>query len=90
MIKKYPPPEFGRIITAKDLGALIRSFRKSNQFTLERVSGLTNVSMRFLSELERGKETAELGKVLILLNRLGLDVMIQPRGYTVHKDSSNG
>jgi HTH-type transcriptional regulator/antitoxin HipB len=82
-----PQPQFGKINTPKELGELIRAFRKSKQFTLERVSGLTNVSMRFLSELERGKETAELGKALLLLNRLGLEVIIQPRGSEVGKDN---
>ena len=74
--------EFGQVKNVSELGALIRAFRKSQQLTLERVSGLTNISMRFLSELERGKETAELGKTLTMLNKLGLDVIIQPRGYT--------
>ena len=35
--------------------------------------------MRFLSEFERGKETAELGKVLAALAALGLDVFVEPR-----------
>lgn len=74
-------PHFGKIQSVAELGALIRTFRKQQQFTLERVSGLVNVSMRFLSELERGKETCELGKALNLLNKIGLDVIIQPRGY---------
>ncbi len=48
--------------------------------TLETVSGLGNFSMRFLSEFEQGKETAEIGKVLKALRTLGLEVIIQPRG----------
>lgn len=72
---------FGRIKTTSELGAIIRSFRKSQNLTLEKVSGLSNLSMRFLSELERGKETAELGKALAVLNNLGLEIIIQPRGY---------
>ena len=42
--------------------------------------GLGNLSTRFLSEFERGKETAEIGKVLKALRTLGLEVIIQPRG----------
>lgn len=72
-------PKFGRIKTVAELGALLRAFRKSQGLTLEKVSGLSNVSMRFLSELERGKETAELGKALATLQNLGLEVIIQPR-----------
>jgi transcriptional regulator with XRE-family HTH domain len=74
-------PSYGPINNAKDLGAIIRRFRKSHQLTLEKVSGITNIGMRFLSELERGKETAELGKALAIINKLGLEVIIQPRGY---------
>jgi len=71
---------FGRIKTTRELGAAIRVFRKSHNLTLEKVSGLSNLSMRFLSELERGKETAEIGKALTVLNNLGLEIIIQPRG----------
>ncbi len=80
--QKNTHPKFGRIDNAKDLGALVRAFRKSQGLTLEKVSGLTTLSIRFLSELERGKETAELGKVLSILGKLGLEVTLQPRQYT--------
>lgn len=83
---KLIKPPFGKIKTADELGSLIRAFRQSKHFTLERVSGLTRLSMRFLSELERGKEAAELGKALSLLNKLGLEVIVQPRGYDAEKD----
>ncbi|MEG7522290.1 MAG: hypothetical protein M3H12_04215 [Chromatiales bacterium] len=36
--------------------------------------------MRVLSEFERGKETAEIGKVLKALRTLGLEVIIRPHG----------
>ena len=74
-----------KIKTAKDLGAVLRAARKNQQFTLEKVSGLTHISTRFLSEVERGKETAELGKVLNALDKLGLEVIIQSRGYIPSK-----
>ena len=71
---------YGRIQSVKDLGRLVRAHRKGKGLTLERVSGLGNLSTRFLSEFERGKETAEIGKVLKALRTLGLDIIIQPRG----------
>ncbi len=70
--------------TTDELGKLIRGVRKSQHLTLEKVSGISNLSMRFLSELERGKETAELGKVLKTLSQLGLEVIVQPRGTQQH------
>ena len=71
---------YGGIRTVPELGRLVRAHRKSRRLTLETVSGLGNLSPRFLSELERGKETAEIGKVLKALRTLGLEVVIQPRG----------
>lgn len=70
----------GHVKTAEDLGKLVRAHRKQLNLTLENVSGLSNLGVRFLSEFERGKETAEIGKVLKALYVLGLDVVVQPRG----------
>lgn len=69
----------GKVQTARELGQLVRVYRKQRHLTLETVSGLGNLSTRFLSEFERGKETAEIGKVLKALRTLGLEVIIQPR-----------
>ncbi len=69
----------GTIKTTEELGRLVRGHRKSKHLTLESASGLANLSVRFLSEFERGKDTAEIGKVLKALNTLGLDVIVRPR-----------
>lgn len=71
---------YGAVRSAEELGRLVRAHRKSRELTLETVSGLGNLSPRFLSEFERGKETAEIGKILKALRTLGLEVIIQPRG----------
>ncbi len=70
---------YGVIQTTEELGRLARAHRKSKHLTLETISGLGNLSTRFLSEFERGKETAEIGKVLKALRILGLEIVIQPR-----------
>ncbi len=75
-IKALP---YGKIQTTKELGELVRAHRKSKHLTLDTISGLGNLSTRFLSEFERGKETAEIGKVLKALRTLGLEVTVQPR-----------
>lgn len=71
--------QYGVVRNAKELGRLTRAHRKSRAIPLETVSGLGNLGKRFLSEFERGKETAEIGKVLKALSTLGLEVIIQPR-----------
>ena len=71
--------QYGSIRSVEGLGKLARAHRKHRKLTLETVSGLGNLSTRFLSEFERGKETAEIGKVLKALRTIGLEVIIQPR-----------
>lgn len=71
--------KYGIVRTAAELGEIARAHRKENKITLERVSGLGNVSTKFLSEFERGKETAEIGKIIQALRTVGLDLVVQPR-----------
>jgi HTH-type transcriptional regulator/antitoxin HipB len=61
----------------KNLGKAIRHQRKSIGLSQTNAAGLCGVGERFLSELERGKPTAELGKVLQVLNRLGLRIVLE-------------
>lgn len=79
---KKQKPEYGIVRSAGELGRIVRTHRKNRHLTLETVSGLGNLSPRFLSEFERGKETAEIGKILKALRTMGLEVVIQPRGAT--------
>ena len=72
---------YGKISTPSEMGALIRRKRKESGADQARAAGLAGVGTRFLSDLERGKPTAELGKALTVLERLGLDVWILPRGH---------
>ena len=65
--------------SVSELGKFIRENRKSRQLTIATLSGLSNVSPKFLSELERGKETAEIGKTLDVIRALGLDLVIRNR-----------
>ena len=60
----------------KSLGTAIREHRKSMGLSQLDAAGLCGVGERFLSELERGKATAELGKALQVLNRLGLRIRL--------------
>ena len=72
--------------TSEDVGRLMRSHRRAKGLSLERVAGLSNVGVRFLSEVERGKPTAEMGKVLRVLLTLGLDVQVRSREPAPHDD----
>jgi len=62
--------------THRDLGAVIRQARKEQGLTLTQVSGLSGIGVRFLSELERGKSTIQLGKALEVIELLGLKLQV--------------
>ncbi|MDK8241876.1 helix-turn-helix transcriptional regulator [Corynebacterium coyleae] len=56
------------------LGAFVRAQRKERRLTQLEVAELADVSDRFLRELEHGKPTAEIGKVMEVLAVLGYDL----------------
>ena len=68
------------VSTAKEFGAAIRAQRKELGLTQAALAEFTGVSVSFRSDLENGKETAELGKALYLVNLLGLDAELRKRG----------
>ena len=67
------------IHSMEELGALIASSRKVRHFTQQDLADLAGVGRRFIIELENGKPTAEIGKILSVLNTLGLDIAIGGR-----------
>lgn len=70
---------YGNIVDVVQIGGLIRAKRRSIGLRQAELAGLCGVGPRFLSELENGKATAEIGKVVRVLQRLGLDMSIRPR-----------
>ena len=68
-----------RIRTTVDLGRLLRAYRKSRGLSQVDAAALAGVGERFLSELERGKPTAEIGLVFKLLDRFGLTLVVARR-----------
>ncbi|MBP3900896.1 MAG: helix-turn-helix transcriptional regulator [Blautia sp.] len=69
-----------KITDAKSFGEAIRARRKQLHYTQAFLAEFTGFSVSFLSDLERGKPTAELGKALYLANILGMDCLLKPRG----------
>jgi y4mF family transcriptional regulator len=72
--------EATQVRTTEDLGRIVRAFRKEAGADQVRAAGLAGVGVRFLGDLERGKPNLRLGLVLRVLERLGLEVWIAPRG----------
>lgn len=63
----------GVLMDVKRIGEIVREYRKSQQLTQSKAAELSNVGTRFLSELENGKFTVELGKVLQVFKALNID-----------------
>jgi len=63
---------------ASDIGNTIRTARKAQGLRQDELAAAANVGVRFLIELEAGKETAQLGKALSVLAALGVQVSLAP------------
>lgn len=74
---------FGKISTTEDLVRCVRAQRKAQGATQAEFAALCGVGIRCISELENGKPTMELGKVLQVIKCLGLEVSVcvRPRGW---------
>jgi HTH-type transcriptional regulator/antitoxin HipB len=70
-----------RIYSSADIGRLVRQKRKTDGLTLTEAAALCNVGYRFFSNIENGKPTAQISKVLQVLTGLGLEIGIGPRGW---------
>jgi len=69
------------IKTMAQLGPIIREHRKHLNLTQYEAANLCRVGTRFLSELENGKETLQMGKVLHILQMYGLNLKIEKRSF---------
>ena len=68
------------IRNAEDFGKALRERRKALGYTQAYLSEYTGFSASFISELENGKPSAELGKAIHLANLLGIDISFKTRG----------
>lgn len=64
--------------TPAQIGAVIRSTRKALGVTQRDLALTSGTGLRFIIELEKGKETCELGKALRVLHTLGIEMTLSP------------
>lgn len=57
-----------------EIGELIRRRRREAGYSIQQLAQLLGCSTRFLSEVERGKEGASIGRVLQIAVSLGLEI----------------
>ena len=68
-----------KITDSEELGNIIRNRRKELKYTQAFLSEC-GLSKNYISDVERGKTTVEIGKVMQLISILGLDININVRG----------
>jgi y4mF family transcriptional regulator len=72
----------GMKYTSQDIGRLVRETRKGLGVTQKALALTSGTGLRFIIELEKGKETAEIGKVLTILQTLGIQLTLTPPAAT--------
>ena len=65
-----------KLQTVAEIGSLIRATRKQQHVSQTVLAGLALVGTRFISDLENGKGTIQIQKLLDVLNALGLGLYI--------------
>ncbi|PXX37121.1 helix-turn-helix domain-containing protein [Burkholderia sp. MS455] len=70
-------PETRSVNTIGALANLIRAVRLQQGFTRDELANATGLSPKFISQVEAGKPTAQIGKVLLLLGELGVSLLAQ-------------
>lgn len=71
---KYPLGNMDSI----SLGLLVRRERKAQNLKQAELAAVSGVGVRFIVDLEAGKPTLQLGKVLQVITTLGCEVQIAP------------
>ena len=64
----------------KALGELIRKERKNQKLTQEELASLAGVGVRFIRELEHGKQSCRIGLAFQVMQTLGLSIVVYGRG----------
>lgn len=68
-----------QLISASDVGNAIRKRRRDLGYTQAELSEMVGIGTTYISHIENGKETAEIGKALYLLQMLGVDLYAKER-----------
>lgn len=65
------------IKSIEDIAIIVKKVRKQKNLTQIELAQLSNVGTRFLSDLENGKPTCEIEKVIKILTNLGIKLEVK-------------
>ena len=77
----------GNIVTTDEIGTIVRQARLAQGLRQDQLAAAAGVGVRFLVELEGGKPTVRLAKVLAVLDALGLSLTLTPASVPPGTDS---
>jgi y4mF family transcriptional regulator len=72
--------------TAQEIGQMIRESRKRLGVTQKDLALTSGTGLRFVIDLEKGKETCQIGKVLTVLHTLGMGIALTPSAVSESKE----
>ena len=72
--------------TTQQIGRTIRDTRKQLGVTQKDLALTSGTGLRFVIDLERGKETCEIGKALTVMQTLGIRLALTPPGTGTKED----
>ncbi len=73
-------PPLTQVYDMKAIGAIIRARRKELGYTQEQIAAMSNCSPRLIGEIERGRGSVGIQRVLDLVTNLGIDIFLRKRG----------
>jgi y4mF family transcriptional regulator len=72
--------------TTQQIGRMIRDTRKKLGVTQKDLALTSGTGLRFVIDLERGKETCEIGKALTVIQTLGIRLALTPPPTATKED----
>jgi len=72
-----PKSETFRVYTPESIGAAIRHYRQQAGLSQAELADLTGLNRSYLSDIERGRETEQVKRILRLLRQLGVRMTIE-------------
>jgi HTH-type transcriptional regulator/antitoxin HipB len=77
-------------LTSEKVGELVKTARQRLGVTQRALALTSGTGLRFIVDLEKGKPTCQLGKALVVLNTLGVEMALKlpPAEKAVERDTT--
>jgi y4mF family transcriptional regulator len=71
--------------STKEIGSIIAAARRQRQLTQAQLAKAVGVTQHWISAIEQGKESAQIGKVLQVLSFLGVRLQVGEASWMVNE-----